>query len=82
MPYRIKTTRETSPVEELVESTRTKSDLFVLEQGQSKPSSIAAEPESGTTVNVEVRGLTERPTLPAWAGSVGATPVSLPKVGQ
>ncbi len=79
LPYRVKITRQTSPVEELAESVRTKSDLFVWERGQSKPLAVAAEPESGTTVFVEAKGLVDRPTLPAWGAGPAATPVSLPK---
>src|SRR5262249_17936619 len=78
--YRVKTVRPTSPVEELAEGARTRTELFLLEAG--RPLSAADEPESGTKVAVDWRGIVARRTLPAWkADPSPVDPVSLPKVG-
>jgi hypothetical protein len=80
VPYRIKTVRPTSPVEELAEAVRTKQEMFLLDGG--RPVTAADEPESGTKVTVEWRGLVTRPALPAWKSDPAPElPVSLPKVG-
>jgi hypothetical protein len=81
VPYRVKTVRPTSPVEELAEGARTRTELFLLDAG--RPLTAADEPESGTKVAVEWRGLVARPAVPAWKSDPSpVVPVSLPKVGQ
>jgi hypothetical protein len=79
VPYRIKTVRPTSPVEELAESARERTELFLSDPAG--PLTVAAEPDSGTKVTVEWRGVPARPDLPPWNGSKAPVlPVSLPKV--
>ncbi|HJZ91339.1 MAG TPA: hypothetical protein VKE40_10740 [Gemmataceae bacterium] len=81
VPYRVKTVRPTSPVEELAEGAQTRTEMFLLDAG--RPLTAADEPESGTKVAVEWRGLVARPSLPAWKAEPSpVVPVSLPKVGQ
>jgi hypothetical protein len=78
IPYRVKTSRPTSAVEELAEAAPVRTELFLLDR--SGPVSVAGEPESGTKVTVEWQGLLMKPELPAWPGAkTPALPVSLPK---
>jgi hypothetical protein len=80
IPYRVKTLRPTSPVEELAEAARVRTELFMLDR--TGPVSVAGEADSGTKVTVEWQGVLTKPELPAWpAPKVPGTPVSLPKVG-
>jgi hypothetical protein len=81
IPYRIKTVRPTSPVEELAEAARVRTELFLLDRNG--PVSVAGESDSGTKVTVEWQGALAKPELPPWpAPKAPALPVSLPKVGQ
>jgi hypothetical protein len=78
IPYRVKCTRPTSPVEELAEGTRTRTELFLLDK--TGPVSVADEADSGTRVTVEWQGIRTRPELPPWpAAKTPVTPVSLPR---
>jgi hypothetical protein len=64
MPYRIKTTRPTSPVEELAEASRARTELYLLDR--TGPVSAANETDSGTRVTVDWQGVLTRPELPEW----------------
>jgi hypothetical protein len=78
IPYRIKTIRPTSPVEELAESVRERTELFLSDPAGTL--TVANEVESGTRVTVEWQGILVRPQLPAWGEQLPAiTPLSLPK---
>ena len=78
IPYRVKTTRPTSPVEELAEGSRARTELFQLDR--SGPVSAVDEPESGTKVTVEWQGMLTKPELPPWpTAKAPVLPVSLPK---
>jgi hypothetical protein len=72
IPYRVKTTRPTSPVEELAEATRVRTELFLLDR--TGPVSVAGEADSGTKVTVEWQGVLAKPELPAWRAPVPALP--------
>jgi hypothetical protein len=63
-PYRVKTVRPTSPVEELAEGSRVRTELFLLDQTGSL--SVANETDSGTKVTVEWQGVPTKPDLPEW----------------
>jgi hypothetical protein len=78
IPYRIKTSRPTSPVEELAEATHSRTELFLLDP--TGPVSVAGETDSGTKVTVESQGMLAKPDLPPWPTTkTPALPVSLPK---
>jgi hypothetical protein len=78
IPYKVKTTRPTSPVEELAEGARVRTELFLLDR--TGPVSVAGEADSGTKVTVEWQGVLAKPELPAWpSAKAPALPVSLPK---
>ena len=64
VPYRVKTIRPTSPVEELAESLRQRTELFMVDP--IGPLTVADETESGTKVSVDWQGVLSRPNLPAW----------------
>ena len=64
IPYRVKTIRPTSPVEELAESLRQRTELFMVDP--LGPLTVADEVESGTKVSVDWQGVLSRPNLPAW----------------
>ncbi len=64
IPYRVKTTRPTSPVEELAESIRQRTELFMVDPLGSL--TVADESESGTKVSVDWQGVRSRPNLPGW----------------
>jgi hypothetical protein len=65
MPYRIKTERPTSPVEELAEASRTRTELFFLDPIGQK--SVAGEADSGTKVTVDWQGIPAKTELPEWS---------------
>lgn len=77
VPYRVKTSRQTSPVEELAEAVREKSELF-----QSEPVTVPPEPESGTRVTVEWQGVLAKPDLPPWGESKSPSPPVAPPKGN
>jgi hypothetical protein len=78
IPYRVKTVRPTSPVEELAEAAPNRSEVFLLNPTGSV--SVAGETESGTKVSVEWQGALVKPELPPWpTAKTPALPVSLPK---
>lgn len=79
LTYRVKTTRPTSPVEELAEAVKTKVELFVLEKGALAPLTAVNEPESGTKVTVELTGVLDQPNLPPWGNKLPTIPASLIK---
>jgi hypothetical protein len=62
--YRVKTSRATLPVEELVEATKQRTELFLSDPAG--PLTVASEIESGTRVTVEWVGVVSKPALPAW----------------
>jgi hypothetical protein len=64
VPYRVKTVRAASPIEELAEGVRDRAELFLRDR--SGPVSAASEADSGTRVVVECQGVLDRPILPAW----------------
>jgi hypothetical protein len=72
--YRVKTTRPTSPVEELVDAAKQRMELFLSDPAG--PLTVASEVESGTKVTVDWQGVVEKPTLPAWNNLP-----ALPKLG-
>lgn len=75
--YRVKTVRPTSPVEELAESVRERTELFFSDP--SGTLTVANEVESGTKVTVEWQGIVARPELPEWGGAKApGIPTSLP----
>jgi hypothetical protein len=77
-PYRIKTIRPASPVEELVESERERTELFLSDPAGTL--TVANEVESGTRVTVEWQGIVARPQLPEWGKEMPAIKLlSLPK---
>src|SRR5262249_39185058 len=81
IPYQVKTTRPASPVEELAEAVRERTESFT--PNPLGPSPAGSELGTGTVVTVEWEGMLERPNLPAWKGmKAPALPVSLPKVGD
>jgi hypothetical protein len=77
IPYRVKTVRPTSPVEELAEAARERTELFV-----SDASAVAPETESGTRVTVDWQGLLAKPELPPWAESKSPLPPVAPPKGN
>jgi hypothetical protein len=74
IPYRVKTVRPTSPVEELAEAARVRTELFLLDR--TGPVSVAEEADSGTKVTVEWQGVLAKPELPPWPAAKAPT---LPK---
>lgn len=81
LQYRVKITRPTSPVEELAEALRSRTELFL--SNSAGPLTVANEVESGTKVKVEWQGFMIKPTLPDWlAPKLEITPTSNPKVGR
>jgi hypothetical protein len=64
IPYRVKTTRPTSPVEELAESGKSRMELFFSDPAG--PLTVANEVESGTKVRVDWLGTVTKPELPEW----------------
>jgi hypothetical protein len=77
VPYRLRTMRPASAVEELAEGARDRIEVFGAD-----PPGAELEVGSGTVVRVELQGLVERPVLPAWRDAKAPVlPVSLPKVG-
>jgi hypothetical protein len=74
IPYRVKTVRPTSPVEELAEAARVRTELFLLDR--TGPVSVAGEADSGTKVTVEWQGVLAKPDLPPWPAAKAPT---LPK---
>jgi hypothetical protein len=80
IPYRIKTSRPASPVEELAEAITVKTETFTSEGRSTQDSTNVV---TGTKVSVDVRNMMEKPTLPNWgAATAPVLPVSFPKVGQ
>jgi hypothetical protein len=78
MPYRIATARPASPVEELAEASRVRTEDFLL--GPIGPAVRAGQVDTGTKVTVEWQGMLTKPDLPPWpAAKTPALPVSLPK---
>ena|SRR5438270_9976524 len=65
MPYRIKTQRPTSPVEELAEASRVRTEMFLLDR--TGPPAVASEADSGTKATVDWQGIPAKPELPEWA---------------
>ncbi|HEX3148057.1 MAG TPA: hypothetical protein VHR66_08225 [Gemmataceae bacterium] len=61
IPYRVKTARPTSPVEELAEGTRIRTELFLLDK--TGPLAVSGENDSGTKVTVEWQGALTKPEL-------------------
>jgi hypothetical protein len=76
IPYRVKTVRPTSPVEELAEAARERTEQFLSDP------SAASEVESGTRVTVEWQGLVPKPDLPPWGESKLPAPPALPAKGN
>jgi len=71
IPYRIKATRPTSPVEELAESGKSRTELFLSDP--TGPLTVANEIESGTKVRVDWLGAVTKPELPEWGQLSGVT---------
>jgi hypothetical protein len=63
VPYKVKASRPTSPIEELAEGARDRTELFLLDR--SGPVSVAGEADSGTKVTVEWQGVLAKPELSA-----------------
>lgn len=64
IPYRVKSTRPTSPVEELAESGKSRTELFLSDP--TGPLTVANDIESGTKVRVDWLGAVTKPELPEW----------------
>jgi hypothetical protein len=76
IPYRVKTVRPTSPVEELAEAARERTELF------SSDRLVTPEVETGTRVTVEWQGLIAQPDLPPWGESKSSLPPAAPAKGN